>query len=155
MNFALNVKASYKGFDFAMLWQGGAGRKDIWINKFNQTILPTQSYTSTTDHITKPWSWENRGGEWPRLGGNATNATENAFYLRNMDYFRMKNIQLGYTLPKGLTQKFYVENLRVYFSAENLLTITGYEGLDPEKPAGSGDLYPTTKTYTVGLNLSF
>ena len=65
----------------------------------------------------------------------------------------MKNIQLGYTLPKGLTQKFYVENLRVYFSAENLLTITGYEGLDPEKPAGSGDLYPTTKTYTVGLNL--
>lgn len=155
MNFALNVKASYKGFDFAMLWQGGAGRKDIWINKFNQTNLPTQSYTSTTDHIKKPWSWENRGGEWPRLGGNATNATENAFYLRNMDYFRMKNIQLGYTLPKGLTQKFYVENLRVYFSAENLLTITGYEGLDPEKPAGSGDLYPTTKTYTVGLNLSF
>lgn len=155
MNFALNVKASYEGFDFAMLWQGGAGRKDIWINKFNQTILPLQSYTSTTDHIEKPWSWENRQGEWPRLGGNATNATENAYYLRNMDYFRMKNIQLGYTIPRHLTRKFYVENLRVYFSAENLLTITGYEGLDPEKPAGTGDLYPTTKTYTVGLNLSF
>ncbi|MBP7373503.1 MAG: TonB-dependent receptor [Prevotella sp.] len=155
MNFALNVKASYQGFDFAMLWQGGAGHKDIWINKFNSTILPLQSYTSTTDHIEKPWSWENRGGEWPRLGGNATNATENAFYVRNMDYFRMKNIQIGYTLPRQISKKFYAENLRVYFSAENLLTITGYEGLDPEKPAGSGDLYPTTKTYTVGINLSF
>lgn len=155
MNFALNVKASYQGFDFAMLWQGGAGHKDIWLNKFNSTILPLQSYTSTTDHIENPWSWENRGGEWPRLGGNATNATENAFYVRNMDYFRMKNIQIGYTLPRQITKKFYAENLRVYFSAENLLTITGYEGLDPEKPAGSGDLYPTTKTYTIGINLSF
>lgn len=154
-NFALNVKLGWRGFDFAMLWQGSAGRKDFWINKYNTTILPTQSYTPTVDHLTKPWSWENRDGEWERLGGNATNATENYFHLRNMDYFRMKNIQLGYTIPEAVSRKFFVSALRVYFSAENLLTITGYEGLDPEKPANSGDLYPTTKTYTVGLNLTF
>lgn len=152
--FAINAKASWRGFDFAMLWQGSAGRRDFWINKYNTTILP-QSYTPTEDHLTKPWSWENRDGEWERLGGNATNATENEFHLRRMDYIRLKNIQLGYTVPKSLTTRFYVQDLRVYFSADNLLTITGYEGLDPEKAANSGDLYPTTKTYTVGINVSF
>lgn len=154
-NFAVNVKANWRGFDFAMLWQGGAGRRDFWINRYTNTIFPTQCYTPTIDHLTKPWSWENRDGEWERLGGNATNATENEYHLRDMDYFRLKNIQLGYTVPERLTRKFWVQNLRVYFSADNLLTITNYEGLDPEKPANSGDLYPTTKTYTVGINVSF
>ncbi len=154
-NFALNVKAEWRGFDFAMLWQGSAGRRGFWITKYNTTILPTQSYTPTEDHLYKPWSWENRGGEWERLCGNATNATENEFHLRNMDYFRLKNIQLGYTVPRKITTKFWVQDLRVYFSADNLVTLTKYEGLDPEKPANSGDLYPTTKTYTVGINVSF
>ena len=154
-NFALNVKAEWRGFDFAMLWQGSAGRRGFWITKYNTTILPTQSYTPTEDHLYKPWSWENRGGDWERLGGNATNATENEFHLRNMDYFRLKNIQLGYTVPRKITTKFWVQDLRVYFSADNLVTLTKYEGLDPEKPANSGDLYPTTKTYTVGINVSF
>ena len=154
-NFALNFKADWRGFDFAMLWQGSAGRRDFWINKYNTCILPTQSYTPTDNHLTKPWSWENRDGEWERLGGNATNPTENEFHLRRMDYFRLKNIQLGYTLPRKITTKFWVQNLRVYFSADNLLTLTSYEGLDPEKPANSGDLYPTTRTYTLGINISF
>ena len=155
MNFALKVNAEWNGIDFSMLWQGSAGRKDIWITKYNQVNLPLQSYTPTTDHLDKPWSYENRDGEWPRLGGNATNQTENEFYLRDMSYFRMKNIQIGYTFPTKWIKYAYLSAARVYFSADNLWTITGYEGLDPEKPAGSGDLYPTTKTYTIGINLTF
>ena len=154
-NFALKADAQWRGFDFSMLWQGGAGRSDIWITKYNATIFSVNGYTPTVEHLLNPWSWENRGGAWSRLGGNATNATENFFHLRNMDYFRLKNIQIGYTVPKKITTKFFVQNLRVYFSADNVVTLTKYEGLDPEKPAGSGDLYPTTRTYTVGLNLSF
>lgn len=154
-NFALKANAEWKGIDFSMLWQGSAGRADVWINKYNATILPAQAYTPTTDHLTKPWSWENRDGEWSRLGGNATNATENFYHVRNMDYFRLKNIQIGYTIPKKWTRKFACQNLRIYFSADNLCTLTKYEGLDPEKPAGSGDLYPTTRTFTVGANISF
>lgn len=154
-NFALKANLEWRGFDFAMLWQGGAGRAGFWMNRYNQCIFPTNGYTPTEQHLTNPWSWENRDGEWERLGGNATNANENYFHVRNMDYFRMKNIQLGYTVPRAITTKFFVQNLRVYFSADNLLTITKYEGLDPEKSANSGDLYPTTRTYTVGLNLSF
>lgn len=154
-NFALNTKLEWKGIDFSMLWQGSTGRRDFWINKYNSTIFPVQSYTPTVDHLTKPWSWENRDGEWPRLGGNATNPTENDFYLRRMDYFRLKNIQIGYTIPRKITSKIKVQALRVYFSADNLVTLTSYEGLDPEKPANSGDLYPTTRTYTAGINFSF
>ena len=58
-------------------------------------------------------------------------------------------------MPQLWTKKVYMQNVRFYFSADNLLTITGYEGLDPEKPANSGDLYPTTKTYTLGVNITF
>ena len=72
-----------------------------------------------------------------------------------MDYFRLKNIQIGYTFPRKWTTKFACSALRVYFSADNLWTITKYEGLDPEKPANSGDLYPTTRTYTLGINITF
>lgn len=154
-NFAFKANLEWKGIDFSMLWQGSAGRSDFWINKYNATILPAQAYTPTLDHLSKPWSWENRGGEWPRFGGNATNATENYFHVRNMDYFRLKNIQIGYTFPLKWTKKFACQNLRVYFSADNLATITKYEGLDPEKPAGSGDLYPTARSFTFGINVSF
>ena len=153
--FALKGNLEWKGIDFSMLWQGGAGRAGFWMNKYNSTIFGVNGYTPTVDHLTKPWSWENRDGEWARLGGNATNATENYFHVRNMDYFRLKNIQIGYTFPIKWTKKFACTNLRVYFSADNLLTITKYEGLDPEKPANSGDLYPTTRTFTCGLNISF
>lgn len=153
--FALNAKASWRGFDFSMLWSGSTGRKGYWINSYNKVNLPTGAYQSTYDHLNKPWSWENRDGEWPRLGGFSTNQTENDFYLRDLTYFRMKNIMLGYTLPSQLTRRFYVENLRFYFSGENLFTITGYEGLDPEKSPSSGDIYPTTRTYTIGVNVTF
>ena len=68
---------------------------------------------------------------------------------------RMKNLMLGYTFPKKWTRKCFIENLRIYGTAENLFTITGYKGLDPEKAASSQDLYPITKSYSVGINLSF
>jgi hypothetical protein len=153
--FALNVKADWRGFDFSMLWSGSAGRKGYWINSHNKINLPTGGYQSTYDHLTKPWSWENRDAEWPRLGGFSTNQTENDFYLRDLSYFRMKNIMLGYTLPYNLTRHIAIQNMRFYFSAENLFTITGYEGLDPEKSPSSGDIYPTTRSYTIGVNISF
>ena len=154
-NFALKANAEWRGIDFSMLWQGSAGRADFWMNRFNASILSAQAATVTSEHLTNPWTWENRDGLWPRLGGNPTNATENYFHVRNMDYFRLKNIQIGYTFPRKWTSKFACSALRVYFSADNLWTITKYEGLDPEKPANSGDLYPTTKTYTLGINITF
>ncbi|WP_455584848.1 SusC/RagA family TonB-linked outer membrane protein [Bacteroides sp.] len=153
---ALNLQASWKGIDVSMLFQGAIGRKDFWTNKYTEVNLPDKRYSSTQDHIDKPWSWENRNGEWPRLGGLVTNKTGSSeFWLRGMDYLRMKNLMVGYTFPKKWVNKFFAENLRVYVTLENLFTITNYEGLDPEKGASSQDLYPTTKSYSLGINLSF
>ena len=154
-NFALNLQMGWKGIDVSLLFQGSAGRKDFWNNKYTEINLPDKRYTSNWDQWNKPWSWENRGGEWPRLGGLVTNKTETDFWLQNMTYLRMKNLMIGYTFPKKWTRKCFIENLRIYGTAENLLTITGYKGLDPEKSANSQDLYPITKSYSIGVNLSF
>ena len=81
-------------------------------------------------------------------------------YVKNGSFARIKNIQLGYTLPSQLTRKFFVERLRFYVAAENLLTLTGYKGFDPEINADKSNgidrgYYPQARTFTVGLNLNF
>lgn len=154
-NFALKLQMGWKGIDMSLLFQGSAGRKDFWNNKYTEINLPDKRYASNWDQWYKPWSYENRGGEWPRLGGLVTNKTETNFWLQNMNYLRMKNLMIGYTFPKKWTKKCFIDNLRIYGTAENLLTITGYKGLDPEKAANSQDLYPITKSYSIGVNLSF
>ena len=82
-------------------------------------------------------------------------------YVFDGSYFRLKNIQLGYTLPRNLTQKIAVDRLRFYVAAENLLTFTKYHGFDPEISSGGTSLgvdygvYPQARTWTVGLNITF
>ncbi len=154
-NFALSGQMGWKGIDLSFVLSGAAGRKDFWNNKYTEVNLPEKRYASTWDQWNKPWSWENRDGEWPRLGGLVTNKTETTTWLENMAYVRMKNLMVGYTVPRKWTRKAFIETLRVYFSAENLFTITGYRGLDPEKAATSQDLYPTTRSYSIGVNLGF
>jgi hypothetical protein len=66
---------------------------------------------------------------------------------------RLKNIQIGYTLPAGFFQKLGVSSIRIYGSAENLMTLTGYRGLDPEKTGHKSDAYPLNKLYSFGINI--
>lgn len=68
-------------------------------------------------------------------------------------YLRCKNIQLGYTLPSHISEKFFVENLKIYTSIDNLFTLTDFPGLDPEIAAGVG--YPQLRQYSVGINVTF
>ena len=85
---------------------------------------------------------ENRDGGWTRLGGG-NNRKESTFYLDNLAYLRLKNVQLGYSIPKSVIQKIRISNIRVFFSADNL---------DPEK-LNVNDGYPLMKTFTFGLNV--
>ena len=151
-NFGLNVQMDWKGFDLSILFQGAAGRKNFWSTNQNTTNIPEQSYAPTEDHLTKPWSYDNRDGEWPRLVNSWTNHSSSTFWLDNMAYLRLKNLMFGYTLPKKFTRKFFVENLRLYYSTENLFTITSYRGLDPEKSSRT-DLYPMTSSHSLALRL--
>ena len=109
------------------------------------------------------WTPDNKGAYYPRPdwnGGRNTNTQTR--YLQNAAYCRLKNVTLGYTLPKSLTEKFYVENLRFFVSAENLFTITNFTDIaDPELiGAGYGDgnlgkTYPLSKTVSFGLSVTF
>jgi TonB-dependent starch-binding outer membrane protein SusC len=152
-NFALNTNVSWKGFDLGILFQGAAGRKDYWITNYNNVNFGSQRYASTWQHWENPWSVENRSGAWPRLAGNA-NREETTFWLDDMTYLRLKNMQLGYTLPKTLLAKVGVNSLRIFGSAENLATFTAYRGLDPDRGGNRNDMYPIVKSYSLGVNLS-
>lgn len=152
-NFGVNISMDWKGIDVSMLFQGTAGRKDFWRNSLNRLNIPTQRYASSELHLTEPWSWENRDGSWPRLGGIATNETVSNYWLDDLSYLRMKNLMIGYRLPKKILKSIGIDNIRIYTSMENLFTITNFRGLDPEKPGS--DMYPMAKSYSVGVNLDF
>jgi len=151
-NFAFNTSVAWKGFDLNILFQGATGRKDYWINIFNNVNFGAQRYASTWNHWENPWSVENRDGEWPRLGGS-NNRVETSFWLDDLSYLRLKNVQMGYTLPKDLLTKIGIESVRIYGSAENLATFTKFRGLDPEKRANASDAYPLNKSFSLGINI--
>ncbi len=153
-NFALNASVAWKGFDLSVLLQGATGRKDYWINIYNNTNIGNQRYASTWNHWNEPWSVENRDGEWPRLGGPGGNREETTFWLDDMTYLRLKNVQLGYNVPASLIRrKLGLTSIRIYGSAENLATFTKFRGLDPEKMGNKSDAYPLNKLYSIGINI--
>ncbi len=152
-NFALNTNVAWKNFDLVVFLQGSAGRKDYWLNNHNTVNLPSSRYASTWEHWNNPWSVENRDGLWPRLNGTS-NQVETTFWLDDMSFLRIKNMQFGYNLPKALLGRVGVKGLRVFGSAENLATFTSFRGLDPEKEGNRNDLYPIVKSYSLGINLS-
>lgn len=150
--FGLNGNVSWKGFDLTVLLQGAAGRKDYWLNIYNNVNFATQRYASSNQHLTEPWSVENRDGSWPRLGGNA-NREETTFWLDDLSYLRLKNVQFGYNVPKSLLNRVRLSNVRLFVSSENLATFTKFRGLDPEKAGNRSDAYPLNKSYSFGINV--
>lgn len=160
--FGLNGYVVWNGFDLGFLFQGAAGRKDFWLNAFNTVNFNTSRYAVTQAHLDNPWSVENRGGAWPRLGGSANNQATGAqgagmttFWLDDMSYLRFKNIQVGYNVPKSILKKIGINNLRIAGTAENLATFTSYRGLDPEKAGNNNNLYPINKSYSLSVNMNF
>ncbi|MFS6556601.1 hypothetical protein VPJ68_14260, partial [Parabacteroides distasonis] len=100
--------------------------------------------------------YENRNGSIPNPVGATTNFDNSSRFVENGAYFRLKNAQIGYTLPKKVTDKIKCSRLRFYITASNLFTITKYSGYDPE--VGSGvdyGNYPQSRTFTFGLNANF
>ena len=154
--FSFNGFVAYKGFDLTVFLQGSAGRKTFWLNAFNNPNFGAQRYASTWDHWDNPWSVENRLGEWPRLGGSGNNAGgngETTFWLDNLSYLRLKNVQLGYNVPRKFLQRLRLNTLRIAGSAENLATISSFRGLDPEKEGNNNNLYPINKSYSIAIQL--
>ncbi len=153
--FALTGFVAYKGFDFTVFLQGAAGRKDYWQTIYNNTNFGNSRYAASWEHWTNPWTIENREGLWPRLGGSGNNRQSTTFWLDDMSYLRVKNVQLGYTVPGNVLKKLGVTNLRIVGSSENIGTLTAFRGLDPEKQGDDNNVYPINKSYSIAINLSF
>ena len=155
--FGFNLGAEWKGFDFNLFLQGVTG------NKVFDATYRTDVYSGNfPSWMLSRWTGEGTSNKYPILkAGDATNWQVSDLYICDGSYLRVKNISLGYTLPKNLTQKLSISCLRFYVMAENLITWTKYWGFDPEISSGGTSLgvdrgiYPQARTYTIGFNLSF
>jgi TonB-linked SusC/RagA family outer membrane protein len=154
----LNFTAEWRGFDFNMFWNSRFGNKiynQVWVSclQFKVDNIPAE---------VRPWTWDNPSNEYPRMySGSTDNTQASDRFIEDGSFIRLKNLQLGYTVPAEITRKFFVEKLRFYVSAQNLVTITKYKGYDPDIVGGvfsqgiDGGHFPNARQYTAGIQVSF
>jgi TonB-linked SusC/RagA family outer membrane protein len=174
LTYGFNLGADFYGVDVQLFFQGVHGNKiynamrerlegDGTSNALGNYVAD-EVWVGYTDVVrdallAKGVNWmelENREGSIPNPLGSPTNTENSTRFIEDGSYLRLKNLQIGYTLPKKITEKFYCSRLRVYMTASNLFTITKYSGYDPE--VGSGvdyGNYPQSRTFTFGLNATF
>lgn len=160
---SIGFSCSYKGWDLSITTYGAFGQQVMrsW-RKFTDNI-----WDNYTTEVLDYWHGEGTSNRYPRLtsGSNTNFVQVSDIYVEDADYFRLQNITIGYDFKK-LWKKCPMQQLRLYFTAQNLFTITGYKGMDPEvgANAGVGDswasgidvgYYPTPRTYMVGVNIKF
>lgn len=169
---SLNFDFAYKAFDLSLFFYGTYGNK---ILNYNQSRLESFDGLGniTVDYRNNAWTPENPSDRYTRITTFDYNQNRNYrpsdVYVEDGSYLRLRNIQLGYTLPEAVVSKIAISRARVYFSAQNLFTITGYSGLDPEiglpmerngtrnVHASGVDIgtYPSSKYFTFGLSATF
>lgn len=167
--YGLNANASYKGFDFTMFWQGVSGN-EIFNNLRYHTEGMTRLFGASTVVLDR-WTPGNTDTDVPRAvsGDPNRNARASSRFIEDGSYLRLKNISLGYSIPSATLNSWSrgtVSKVRVYFSAQNLLTITDYSGYDPEIGARTGinsslgtgidyGQFPAARTFLGGIQVSF
>lgn len=149
----LNIDLTYKNFDLSVLFQGAFG------GVFQQTTESGDFGNFLQSFYDNRWTEDRRDAKFPRTY-NRTNEywvnQPNTFWLHKTDYVRLKNIELGYTLPSAFTNRFKIDNLRVYINAYNLLTFSpDMKDYDPENTSGSGYNHPLNKVVNFGLSVTF
>jgi TonB-linked SusC/RagA family outer membrane protein len=160
--FGLDISASWKGFDFVAFLQGAAnfnvGYGGQYASPFFNGESTLAAFADRWHHEdiydpTSPWV----AGKYPSTysNGNPNNTRFSTFWLQDCSYLRLKELQLGYTIPEKITQRAGISSLRVFVTGYNLFTWTGTEFLDPESLSNNGRYYPQQKSLAFGLNLSF
>ena len=151
----MNNNFNYKNIDLQIFLQGVAGNDIYNANRIWQEgmSVPQNQIAKVKDR----WTGEGTSNSIPRAiyGDPNQNARHSTRFVEDGSYLRIKNVTLGYTLPKEVTQKFHTDMLRIYLSCQNLYTFTKYSGMDPEVGTGGvdGGTYPITRTVSFGLNV--
>ena len=152
--YGLSLGASWKGIDFSMLMQGVAGIKDVYHSNLYRSVV-RMGYQLNQDVIDNRW-YEGRTtpATYPRLldFADTRNDRVSTLWIADKDYLKIRNLQLGYTLPSEWIQKLQVDRLRIYGSLENFFTFTNWKGYDPEV---SGVTYPSMREAVIGINVTF
>lgn len=155
--YGLNINLEYADFDLTMFWQGVYNIDVENIQKYHTdfwSVRETGSNKGT--RLLDAWSPTNPNSDIPAISSTDANweSRLSTYFIENGSYLKLRNLQIGYTLPKRLSAKVLMERFRLYVSAQNLITIKSksFTGIDPENP-GFG--YPIPMTFTVGANISF
>ncbi len=156
----LSLNAGFKGIDLSAIFAAQIGHQ-IYRTYERSDI----TFTNYQDFWLDSWSPLNPSDEYPRLVSNDVNNNQRPsdFYLSDGSFLRLRNLQVGYSLPKSIISKIKMQGLRIYFTANNLLTITGYEGFDPDIGTNGWILdtgidkgfYPNNKSFGGGLTITF
>jgi TonB-linked SusC/RagA family outer membrane protein len=162
--YGFSADFSWKGFDLSMIWAGSAGMQYLWIQDgYNSST--TRNGWHVAERVANDHYYYNEAnpadpannitGKFPRLKNNTDpqNVVASDFWLYDAGYIKLKNLQIGYTIPQRIASKALLTRARIYVSAENLFMITNYPGQDPE--VGGNVAYPTMKQYALGVTLSF
>jgi TonB-linked SusC/RagA family outer membrane protein len=150
LNYSFNLGGSYKGFDLYCFFQGISGiDRYFWYNN--------EGAGNFSKAALNYWKEDNPNADNPRFGNETNNNKNSTLWLKDASYLRLKNLEVGYTLPKTLTKKISIEKTRLYVSGTNLLTFTKVVDFDPEKIVSDerNRVYPQAQVYSVGLNITF
>ncbi len=159
--YGINVNLAYKGFDLAGFFTGSQGNDIYNYNKIYQDF-PTFFNGNRSTRILDSWTPTNTNATLPALSQTITNAetNPNTYFVEDGSFFRLKNLQLGYTLPESFVSKAKMESVRIYLQGTNLFTITDYNGVDPEISTGGNltigvdnQVFPIAKIYSLGVNI--
>ena len=151
--YGVNLGFDYKNFDLNMFFQG-IGQKDrVIMDNFVRPFYDSSIFEHHLDY----WTPENTGAKYPRIlnkDDGTHNYQQSDYWMINAGYFRMKNLQIGYTIPREILRPAGFDRVRVYFSANNLFTVSDFvPGMDPESEKSVS--YPFARTYSFGLNVQF
>lgn len=153
--YGFDAMLNWKGFDLNIQFQG-VGKQDMAVMG---AYVEAGSWEGFALEIAKDyWTPENTDARFPRpQKQNNKNTEASDFWVVDASYLRLKNLQLGYTLPSKISKKFFCERLRFFVGGTNLLTFSELDdwGMDSEAPTGRGDYYPVLKTWSFGLNVEF
>ena len=158
--YGFGASAQWKGLDFNVHFQG-AGKSSFFIDGFTVYPFSSGDWGNVLKDVVESNRWilgenEDVNARYPRLsyGGNANNYRPSTYWLRDGSYIRLKTLEVGYTLPKSITNKIRFNNIRFFLIGTNLLTFSNFKLWDPELGSSNGQQYPLSKTWTLGLTVN-
>ena len=164
INFNFNIDVSYKNFYLTTLWQGVSHTdwelSGWWDDRSYPAATPYTSWGSGNAPkylVEGAWTPEKPDAKYPRLTTHAqyNNAWQSSWWIINGTYLRLKNMNIGYSVPANILEKTPFSRINIYVAGTNLLTLSHFPYLDPESPSVSSGYYPQQKTYSIGANITF